>query len=413
MNARRPDDGRVIDARELVDGEHVSFVTLIPIHLDVSGLFPERQSVMDEKIDLQKMKLEEGDLLFVRVPKHLPMAQVNKVREQIRTILDEQLKLTRVCALVVAADAGDLDFVGLRRADAADFLGPLGERVTQLEEVIKTVRVDQRWLGEVSDSLGLAPPLQKLTEHDAMVVSTQMVKMISDRITKLEALAAGVVDREQLDDATTSALTSVAAKIHTLQKRLEQLEGCSYAGDPTITTFDELVAEGIRQGVPCHNGMPWSFTWRGVPVTHERDDLYLVCPPGVTLRMGKGDVLFTNPQGELCVGDAATMQADRFDPVVTPEDSAAAKRAMARFHAELARQRGGWAFTCEGKKYLAPNECVTGALLNQLIGVKKGVQLYLRCGADDMAVLPGSVIQFTSFEHEPEFYLVRTDITGG
>lgn len=59
-------------------------------------------------------------------------------------------------------------------------------------------------------------------------------------------------------------------------------------------TFDELVEHGRQQVAPVGeplrvgpNGMPWSFTLCGQPVTHERDDLYLVG----ALKVGPNDVL--------------------------------------------------------------------------------------------------------------------------
>lgn len=41
-------------------------------------------------------------------------------------------------------------------------------------------------------------------------------------------------------------------------------------------TFDELVAYGLTQTDNVYNNMPWSFEFRGIPVTHETDDCYIV-----------------------------------------------------------------------------------------------------------------------------------------
>ena len=41
-------------------------------------------------------------------------------------------------------------------------------------------------------------------------------------------------------------------------------------------TFDELVQHGIDHGANIINGMPWSFLYNGVPVTHENDECYIV-----------------------------------------------------------------------------------------------------------------------------------------
>jgi len=42
-------------------------------------------------------------------------------------------------------------------------------------------------------------------------------------------------------------------------------------------TFEELVAHGLAQpGASIVNGVPWSFTYKGHPVTHENDTTYLI-----------------------------------------------------------------------------------------------------------------------------------------
>lgn len=41
-------------------------------------------------------------------------------------------------------------------------------------------------------------------------------------------------------------------------------------------TFDDIVQHGIKSGAHIVNGMPWSFSFHGLPVTHETDQLYIV-----------------------------------------------------------------------------------------------------------------------------------------
>lgn len=41
-------------------------------------------------------------------------------------------------------------------------------------------------------------------------------------------------------------------------------------------TFKEVIQAGIDSGAALVNGMPWSFIFKGYPVTHERDKLYLI-----------------------------------------------------------------------------------------------------------------------------------------
>lgn len=64
-------------------------------------------------------------------------------------------------------------------------------------------------------------------------------------------------------------------------------------------TFDELVEHGRAQGVPCYNGMPWSFTYAGHPITHESDDCYLIPTLEGTHMMRRGDMLITGVKGEI------------------------------------------------------------------------------------------------------------------
>lgn len=63
-------------------------------------------------------------------------------------------------------------------------------------------------------------------------------------------------------------------------------------------TFDELVAHGVAQGVPCYNGMPWSFTYGGHPITHENDDCYIVPTRQGFVHFDRGDMLITSPAGD-------------------------------------------------------------------------------------------------------------------
>ncbi len=59
-------------------------------------------------------------------------------------------------------------------------------------------------------------------------------------------------------------------------------------------TFEELVEHGRQSGANTVNGMPWSFTFSGFPITHETDDCYLIpTQDGGTaqFRRGEGKVL--------------------------------------------------------------------------------------------------------------------------
>lgn len=72
-------------------------------------------------------------------------------------------------------------------------------------------------------------------------------------------------------------------------------------------SFDELVEHGIAQckaeGRESNiiNGKPWSFTYKGHPISHEADDCYIVPslenPNGH--HMTPDDVLITGTHGEI------------------------------------------------------------------------------------------------------------------
>lgn len=58
-------------------------------------------------------------------------------------------------------------------------------------------------------------------------------------------------------------------------------------------TFDELVEFGRQNGANIVNGMPWSFSFNGLPVTHENDNEYLVSD----YKMTRDDMLVWNGNG--------------------------------------------------------------------------------------------------------------------
>ena len=73
----------------------------------------------------------------------------------------------------------------------------------------------------------------------------------------------------------------------------------------TAITFDQLVAHGTVQckaeGRQSNivNGMPWSFSYAGYPITHENDDCYLIPTLEGTMKMGRDDMLITGVKGEI------------------------------------------------------------------------------------------------------------------
>lgn len=64
-------------------------------------------------------------------------------------------------------------------------------------------------------------------------------------------------------------------------------------------TFDELVQYGRDNGENIVDGMPWSFKYKGWPISHERDDCYLIPTLEGTHNMTPADMLITGVKGEI------------------------------------------------------------------------------------------------------------------
>ncbi|AXQ68230.1 hypothetical protein HOT99_gp026 [Caulobacter phage CcrBL10] len=68
-------------------------------------------------------------------------------------------------------------------------------------------------------------------------------------------------------------------------------------------TFDELVFHGKEEAAAGRgtltNGMPWSFTYKGQPITHEDDDTYLVPTLEGSMAFRRGAMLITGVNGEI------------------------------------------------------------------------------------------------------------------
>jgi hypothetical protein len=63
--------------------------------------------------------------------------------------------------------------------------------------------------------------------------------------------------------------------------------------------FDGLVEYGRNNGANIVNGMPWSFQYKGQPITHENDQCYLIPTPEGTMKFTPNDMLITGVNGEI------------------------------------------------------------------------------------------------------------------
>lgn len=64
-------------------------------------------------------------------------------------------------------------------------------------------------------------------------------------------------------------------------------------------TFDELVEYGKANGANIVADMPWSFDYKGQPITHENDQCYLIPTMEGTMRFTPNDMLITGVKGEI------------------------------------------------------------------------------------------------------------------
>jgi hypothetical protein len=65
-------------------------------------------------------------------------------------------------------------------------------------------------------------------------------------------------------------------------------------------TFEEFVQYGKDNGGNIVSGMPWSFYYKGQPVSHENDECYLIPTKEGTMNFTPADMLITGVQGEIC-----------------------------------------------------------------------------------------------------------------
>lgn len=64
-------------------------------------------------------------------------------------------------------------------------------------------------------------------------------------------------------------------------------------------TFDEFVEYGKGCAKNIVSGMPWSFDYKGHPITHENDQCYLIPTLEGTHHMTPLDMLITGVHGEI------------------------------------------------------------------------------------------------------------------
>ncbi len=64
-------------------------------------------------------------------------------------------------------------------------------------------------------------------------------------------------------------------------------------------TFEELVEYGKANAENLVGGVPWSFKYKGHPITHETDHCYLIPTAEGTMKFLRGEMLITGVKGEI------------------------------------------------------------------------------------------------------------------
>ena len=83
-------------------------------------------------------------------------------------------------------------------------------------------------------------------------------------------------------------------------------------------TFEELVEYGKNNTTNIVNGMPWSFDYKGHPITNENDECYLVPTLEGMHNFTPNDMLITGIKGEIYPCKIDPLNAT-YEPVASAE----------------------------------------------------------------------------------------------
>lgn len=411
----------------------------------VKGLFPEtKERAMSEselkqiEAEVHKAKVEDGDILLVRVPGYVMQSQLTKFRQHLGEWVQKQ-GIKAFVAVVSLDKPTDLGLHVLKRADVADVITPLAERTAQIES----------WMREVSGSLGLAMPSDRpfgsRVAHEkewpepraSLDTIEATVKLVNETVELTKEIEQRIAEGEKVTSLKFDAVRSAGAA---LQERVANLEDFkqSVQGAQRGNVIDALNVQDI---VPLSKEL-WREMEARLPA-HDAQiaELYdLLNEASKVIEMQATALLGAARFGAVSpsyAGDVKTRMAElqrkleraRWPVVQAPngsvptgEDSEAAKRAMGKFHQKLVETGQGWGFWFEGNYRSAPNQCVTGRYLFELLGLKEGVQLFMRTPPseprygngphpDDVQIEASTVITLDIIP-VPEFYTIAA-ATGG
>lgn len=86
-----------------------------------------------------------------------------------------------------------------------------------------------------------------------------------------------------------------------------------------VLSFLELIKYGRKQVNNLVDGFPWSFSWRGIPISHETNSKYVITCTTGSLHISHGDFLVY----ELATGQFSTFTQDSLNREYTPAEGRA------------------------------------------------------------------------------------------
>lgn len=78
----------------------------------------------------------------------------------------------------------------------------------------------------------------------------------------------------------------------------------------TIVSFDEFVKYGLSVSKNTVNGMPWSFEYSGLSVTHETDSCYILSDYWTKMNFISGNFLVIDESGDAFLIDKETLEKE-------------------------------------------------------------------------------------------------------
>lgn len=161
---------------------------------------------------------------------------------------------------------------------------------------VATISLDLNELKIMADHINgyLGTPTRTLNEGNAdagLAALNKVAALLEQQVALMQASRDDHREAMARYDAMTQTYQTTAV--------IPQVENGAAIPIKTIT-FEEFVQYGRDNGGNIVNGMPWSFTFHGRPVTHENDRCYIIADGTLNgLRFTPDEVLVVSPDGSL------------------------------------------------------------------------------------------------------------------